>query len=240
MNIYLKRVVILIFTINLVTESSAQKHYPGYALLDAGITISLADIKRYDFAPTTEGVNELQFGTGLGTTFFINDNVGLAASLRYFSLAGIDPDMGMSFEGEAWAPSLSLSLAFNSVFEENLASPWNRRFKLYIKMGYGHLFYQNEMSLLENFDSEEIPPSFIESGQSQAGHSFFPLEVNFMFKLNKNNSEYFPQAKNRLYLVLSGTYAFADTDDLDSFSGRDFSNDAFTYFSVGLAYFLGR
>ncbi|MGM0566909.1 MAG: hypothetical protein ACQESX_09155 [Bacteroidota bacterium] len=240
MNIYLRKVAILFFVIILASESNAQKHYASYALLDAGLTISLADIKRYNFAPTTQGVNELQYGTGLGTTFFINENIGLNTGVRFYAIAGIDPELGMSFQGQAWAPSASLSLAFNSVFEDNLASPWNRRFKLFVKMGYGHLFYQNEMSLLENFDDEEIPPSFYETGNSKAGYSFFPLEVNFMFKLNKTNSEYFPQAKNRLYLVLSGTYAFADTDDLDSFSGRDFSSDAFVYFSVGLAFFMGR
>ncbi len=236
----MRKLLIFFSVVCLSLKPAAQIQHSGYALFDGGITISLADIKKYDFAPTTQGVNELQYGTGLGTTFFVNENMGINTGIRFYALAGIDPEIGMSFQGQAWAPSVGLSLALNSVFEENLASPWNRRFKLFIKMGYGHLFYQNDMKLLENFDSDEVPPSFYTTGKSKAGYSFFPLEVNFMFKLNKTNSEYFPQAKNRLYLAFSATYAFADTDELDSFSGRDFSSDAFTYFSVGLAYFMGR
>ncbi len=236
----MKKLIILFCLIVITTYGNAQSNHSSYVQFDAGMTITLADIKRYDFAPTTEGLSELQYGSGLGTTFFLNENVGINTSLRFYALAGIEPELGLSFKGQGWAPSVSLSLAFNSVFEENLASPWNERFKLFVKMGYGHLFYQNELNLRENFDGEEVPSSFYETGKTKAGHSFFPVEVNLMFKLNKTNSEYFPQGKNRLYLVLSGTLAFVDTDELDSFSGRDFSNDAFTYFSVGLAYFMGR
>lgn len=220
--------------------STAQKHYDAFVQIDVGSTISLADVKRYYFAPTTQGLIELRYGSGVETTVFMNDNLGINFDIHYYTLAGIDPDKQVSFTASGWAPSVSLSIAFNSFFGENLRSPWDRRFKLFGKLGYGHFFYNNELMLLDDFDAQNLQTDNYSPGKHSRGTSFFPVEVSLMYKLNKYDNQFFRREKDRLYLVASASIAFTDTDELDNYAGRDFSKDAFTYFSVGLSYFFGR
>ncbi|HKK11070.1 MAG TPA: hypothetical protein VJ939_09545 [Bacteroidales bacterium] len=234
------RILIISCLLIFSMSSVAQRYFKNFIEVDAGIAISLTDVKRYDFAPTTKIQNEIQPGAGAGITFFTTENIGINFGFQYFSLAGVNPDLNLSFTGTAVSPSVNLVFTFNQMFEENLRSPWNRRFKLFGKIGYGRFLSNSNLQSINTDASAISPGSEYYLGDRSLSVGSIPLEISFLYKLNKTHNQFYRRGKDRLYLVISGKVNFLATDELDNYIDRGFSNDALTCFSVGLAYFFGK
>lgn len=235
----IRRIFLVVFVF-LSMLTSAQKYYGSYVSIDFGGVIGLTDVKRYQFAPTLKTENELQPGFGVEATFFTTDNIGFNIDLHQYYLAGMDLEKNMKFHGSFFSPSINMSFAVNKMFEENLASPWNRRFKMFAKLGIGSLSGTTTLEEMEGYEMEEEIRGDYEFGDVDVNGVCFPLELTFMYKLNPRHSQFFRDPKERLFLVLSASLIYTATDDLDGFEDWDFGDDSFTYFSFGIAYFMGK
>ncbi len=217
----------------------SQKHFTNYVQAEVGLAISISDVKRYDFAPTTQTQSEIQPGSSAEITFFTNENIGINIDFQRYWLAGVNPDLNLKFTGSAWSPSLNLTFAFNQMFEDGLRSPWNRRFKLIGKIGYGRVMSSANLEKI-NPDTTMTPlGADFTLGNKSVSVGSIPLKLTLMFKLNKTHNQFYRRGKDRLFLVVSGKVQFVGTDELDNYIDAGFSNDALTCFSVGMAYFFG-
>ncbi len=237
--LYLKTIFFSVFLV-LGLCGYSQKYFSNYVQADVGLAISISDVKRYDFAPTTQTQSEIQPGAGAEITFFTNENIGINIDFQYYSLAGVNPEINLKFTGSAWSPSVNLAFAFNQMFEEGLRSPWNRRFKLIGEIGYGRLMSSADLQRIDPDTTMTPPGADFNLGEKSINVGSIPLELTLMYKLNKTHNQFYRRGKDRLFLVVSGKVQFVGTDELDNYIDTGFSNDALTCFSVGIAYFFGK
>lgn len=223
-----------------VVQAFGQKHFNSYVSVDAGFTVSFTDIKRYDLVPTTIGVSEIQPGTGFEITYFSTEAIGFNFDFHFYSMAGIDPDLNLTYSGTATLTSLNLSFAFNKLFDKHLRSPWDRRFKAFVKLGYGRFAGSSTLERVnEEVGVNAGEASEIHLGEVNTSVGAMPLEINVMYKLTERHNRFYRETKDRLFLVFSGTAIFTATDQLDNYVDERFSSDVLTYYSVGVAYFFG-
>ncbi|MCF8230760.1 MAG: hypothetical protein K9J27_01125 [Bacteroidales bacterium] len=217
-----------------------QKYYGAFAEIDAGMSITYGDVKRYDFAPSTMEYSEIQPGGQFKLGFFLNEVTGLQFGYNYSLLAGSHPEKNLRFLGNNSEVSAIIKLSFQRVIDDNLSERLANRLKVFFDFGYGRLYYTTDLKKFEESRVVELNPDNYEMGKSSGSVGTFPIELTVMFKLNKKDPAFWQRAKDRYYLTLNGGVHFTGSDMVDSYRDREFGNDFFGFYSLGVAYFFAR
>lgn len=234
------KIKILVIFLSMPVLLQGQKYYSAFAQMDAGFTVTYGDVKRYDFAPATNGYIGIQPGVQAKVGVFMNEYTGMQIDAHFSMLSGHNPEKNLQFLSRNGSASVKFKMSFNSFIEDSFHERLAGRLKAFFDFGYGMLFYDTEVQKFKKQEPVELDEDSYRSGRSSGKTGVFPIALTVMYKLNKYDIAFWQRQKDRIYLTLSGGLHFTGSDLLDGFEGRDFGNDTYGFYSVGVAYFFGR
>lgn len=227
--------LLLVFNIAL-----GQENFKISATLSGGITITHTDIKRYTFAPATTPESEIRPAGKGSVSFYFNDHSGINFKAGYYGLAGISPEKNLKFDANIITYSANLRIAFNKPLKETLPDKMARRWKLFLDIGYGKLTYETTVTKLNNDLEIQAENDTYMMGLNSFSSGVVPLELNIMFKLTDKDLAFWNRGRDRYFLVFNAGMHITGKDELDGYISKDFTNDAFSHYALGIAYFFGR
>lgn len=238
MNAYktLPGAVLLAIFLLAVQSAHAQERRLG-AGLHAGVTIALTDVKKNDFAPSFRNPNEIRTCIGLQGVYSLNPYLNLRFNWLIARLAGGRPARDDEFTARLNDVSLQLMINMSSIFfydEEDAL------IDIYGIIGCGLTSFR---SVRRTTSTGEVLNTYgYERDGTTRTSATSELVIPVGIGLRSMVSDLFPSLYNtswdNMELGFDAMLHMVNTDKLDASLETTRGRDRFTYFSLGLVYYI--
>jgi hypothetical protein len=230
--------VILIILILLSSNNiSAQVFKPAWSVgIHSGMLIFYGDVKTNEFMPSIKGYNELRFGGGVQTTYHFNPMLALRGSIMTGKLAGANPDQDEYFEANILDYTIQAMINLNGLFFFDFdITPVD----IYAVAGYGFVDFRtikrklSDDSFLRAFGYNPDGSKSDRKTREMVIPLGMMIHSNIDNLLNTNN-----HFLSNTDLTLEFMLHNVNTNKLDADLTVRETKDKFSYFALGLIYYL--